>query len=163
MNYYLSTVASQGVLFKPCSWFVLISSVNVIIVSLDFQVSCELLVIHRIYGIICHSSCKEATSSMQGTTAGDFLLPSSFCEIYVRRCKTQWPCRSLLALEWFFSWYLRMWYVMSHNTTASSPSSDNPPVVQPIMRRISLHTFDEKRKSAFVIVLPYLPLRELKL
>lgn len=62
----------------------------------------------------------------------------------------------------FCSWYLRMWYVISHNTAASSTSSDKPPVLQPIMRRISLHTFDLKRKSAFVLVLPYLPLGELK-
>lgn len=163
MNHYLSTVASQGVLFKLCCGFVLISSVNVIIVSLDFQVSYELPVIHRVYGILCPSSCKEATTITQGTTAGGFLLPSSFCEIYITRCKTQWPGRSLLAPKWFFlSWYLRMWYVISHNTTVSSTSSDSPPVLQPIMGRIGLQKFDEKRKSAFVLVLPYLPLEELK-
>lgn len=65
-------------LFKLCSWFVLIINVDVISVSLEFQVSYDVLVILRVYGGICHSSCREATTITQGTvTEGDLLL--SFC------------------------------------------------------------------------------------
>lgn len=162
MNYYLSTVASQGALFKLRSLFVLISNVNVIIVS-------------RFSGLLWapgdpQSLWNYLSLILQGGNyhhTGNHSRRFSFCPLPSVRftsgdARPSDHAAAFLLLRVFFSWCLRLWYVTSHNTTASSTSSDSPPVLQPTVGRISLHTFDEKRKSGFVLVLPYLPLGELK-
>lgn len=104
------------------------------------------------------------------TTAGDFLLLSSIHELYVRRCMTQWPCRSALAPMCLFLSVSESiscpvtWYIMSHSTTsASSSSSNNPLMVQFFMGRISLSPYtDEERETGFELGLPYFAIRRAK-
>lgn len=124
----------------------------------------------RACGGICHSSCREATTMTWQTTVGDFLLLSSFHELYGRRCMTQSPRRSALALMCLFLSVSEsiscpvMWYVMSHSTTAaSSNSSNNPLVAQFFMGRINLPPCtDEERETGFDLPLSYFVIRRAK-